>query len=129
MNRQKQFNNVYMNIAQEVSSLSRCTRSKVGVVIIKDKNIVSYGYNGTPAGFDNTCEIDNKTLETVLHAEANAIIKAGKLAFGADLYTTMSPCLECCKLIKQAGISKVYYKEEYRDKKGLTLLKINNEQI
>lgn len=128
--RKKQFKIVYINIAKEFSSLSRCKRAKVGAIIVKDKNIISYGYNGTPCGFDNDCEDKNgNTKPEVIHAETNAILKAGKKALGADLYVTLSPCIECCKLIKQSGIKKVYYLNNYRDLTGLKKLKIQYEQI
>ena len=118
-----------MNLAKEISKLSRCNRAKVGALIVKDKNIISYGYNGTPAGFCNDCENDLGTLGEVIHAECNAILKAGVNAFGSDLYITLSPCFDCCKLIKQAGIKKVYFNDVYRDTSGLTKLKIQYEKL
>lgn len=128
--RKKQFNITYINIAKEVSKLSRCKRAKVGAVIVKDKNIISYGYNGTPCGFCNICEDKNgNTKNEVIHAEANAIIKAGINSFNAEIYLTLSPCVDCCKLIKQAGIKKVYFAEYYRDVSGLKKLKIKYEKI
>jgi dCMP deaminase len=128
--RKKQFNLVYLNIAKEVAKLSRCGRAKVGAVIVKDKNIISYGYNGTPCGFCNNCEDkDGNTKNEVIHAEANAILKAGINAVGADLYLTLSPCIDCCKLIKQSGIKKVYFIKTYRDISGLKKLKIKHEHI
>lgn len=120
---------VFINIAKEISRFSRCTRAKVGAVIIQGRNIVGYGYNGTPAGFCNECEQNGITLPEVIHAELNAILKAGSLCEGADLYVTLSPCVECCKLIKQSGIKKVYYSEIYRDTSGMDKLKLNHEQI
>lgn len=129
MDRILEFNYVYMQIAKEVAKLSRCERAKVGALIVKDKNIISYGFNGTPSGFCNDCEKDNVTLQEVIHAECNAILKAGKEANGSSLYITMSPCFECCKLIKQAGIRKVYFAEKYRDLTGLEKLKIEYEII
>jgi dCMP deaminase len=127
--RKQQFKEVYLNIAKEVGTLSRCIRAKVGAVIVKDGNIVAYGYNGTPSGFSNVCEEDNVTLPEVIHAECNAILKAGRDAKGADLYLTLSPCVECCKLIKQAGIKTVYFRELYRNTEGLDKLKINYVHI
>jgi dCMP deaminase len=128
--RKKQFNIIYINIAKEIAKLSRCKRAKVGAVIVKDKNIISYGYNGTPCGFCNKCEDKNgNTKNEVIHAEANAIIKAGTNAFGADIYLTLSPCIDCCKLIKQSGIKKVYFLKEYRDLTGLKKFKIYYEKI
>jgi dCMP deaminase len=128
--RKKQFDITFINISKQVSLLSRCKRAKVGAVIVKDENIISFGYNGTPCGFCNTCEDKNgDTKKEVIHAEANAILKAGKEAFNADLYLTLSPCVECCKLIKQSGIKKVYFLNNYRDLTGLKKLKIDYEQI
>jgi dCMP deaminase len=129
MTREEQFNSVYMGIAYVISTLSRCERAKVGAVIVNNGNIVSFGFNGTPSGFCNTCEENDVTLPEVIHAECNAILKAGSLAKGADLYLTLSPCVECCKLIKQVGIKKVYFNKLYRDVSGLTKLKIDYEQI
>jgi dCMP deaminase len=127
--REQQFKEVYLNIAKEVGTLSRCIRAKVGAVIVKDGNIVAYGYNGTPSGFSNVCEEDNVTLPEVIHAECNAILKAGRDAKDADLYLTLSPCVECCKLIKQAGIKTVYFRQMYRNTEGLDKLKINYVHI
>jgi len=115
---------VYLNIAVEISQLSYCKRSKVGALIIKDRNIISYGYNGTPTGFCNDCEENGITKPEVLHAESNAILKAGVQANGAHLFQTLSPCFNCCKLIKQSGISHVYFLEKYRDLSGLETFKI-----
>jgi len=128
--RRKQFNITFANIAKQVALLSRCKRAKVGAIIVKDRNIISFGYNGTPCGFCNTCEDENgETKNEVIHAEANAILKAGKHAEGSDIYLTLSPCIECCKLIKQSGINKVYFLNEYRDLSGLKKLKIKYERI
>ncbi len=115
---------------------SYCNRRKVGALLVKDKMIISDGYNGTPSGFENECEDeDNKTKSYVLHAEANAITKvakSGNSSLGATLYVTSSPCLECSKLIIQAGISRVVFTENYRLEDGINLLKranIDVEQI
>ena len=116
---------VYMQNAYQFAELSYAERRKVGCVIVKDKQVISFGYNGTPHGFENTCEIDNTTKPEVLHAESNAIMKVAKSTMscdGAELYTTTCPCFGCAKLIIQAGISKVYYTETYRDMSGITLL-------
>jgi dCMP deaminase len=128
-NRKQQLNNIYMSIAFEISKMSRCNRAKVGALLVKNNNIISYGFNGTPAGFCNKCEENNLTKKEVIHAEVNAILKAGTKSIGSDLYLTLSPCIDCCKLIKQAGISKVYIKEYYRDISGLNQLKIDYEQL
>jgi dCMP deaminase len=127
--RTKLYHRVYMKIAIEISNLSRCNRAKVGALIVNNKNIISYGYNGTPSGFCNDCEENNITKDEVIHAETNAILKAGKNAYDSTLYLTLSPCLECCKLIKQSGIKKVYYLNEYRDLNGLEKLKIDYERL
>jgi dCMP deaminase len=106
---------------------SYCKRRKVGALIVKDKMIISDGYNGTPSGFENICEDEEgKTKAYVLHAEANAITKVAKSnnsSEGATLYVTTSPCMECSKLIIQAGIKRVVFKELYRITDGLDLLK------
>lgn len=106
---------------------SYCSRRKVGAILVKDRMIISDGYNGTPAGFENVCEDENGvTKPYVLHAEANAITKVAKSnnsSEGATLYVTASPCMECAKLIIQAGISRVVYSEEYRITDGLDLLR------
>ena len=99
---------------------SYCKRRQVGALVVKDKMIISDGYNGTPSGFENVCEDDNNvTKPYVLHAEANAITKLD----GSTLYVTASPCIECAKLIIQAGIKRVVYGEKYRLEDGINLLK------
>ena len=120
----------YLRMAKIWSENSHAIRNKVGCIIVKDRRIISDGYNGTPTGFDNCCEVKSLdgTLHTkpeVLHAEANAITKLAKStnsSEGATLYVTCSPCFDCAKLIIQAGIKQVYYLEEYRDTNGLDLL-------
>lgn len=147
---------VFINIAKETSTLSHCVRSKVGAVLVKDGNIVSFAYNGTPSGMDNCCEdkiyiasdvggwIDIDTIDETyphtddigryklgtkqhtIHAEMGAILKAAKSGYavsGSTLYLTLSPCIECSKLILQSGIKKVVYLENYRDTKGIEFLK------
>jgi len=130
----KQINGIYMNIAHEISKMSKAVRSQVGAIIVKNRNIISYGFNGTPHGFDNCCEHKEtfKSLPEVLHAESNAITKAAKSGFstdGADIYVTMSPCFECAKLIIQSGIKNVYYNYAYTDTSGLDLLKKTNINV
>lgn len=114
-------------MAQVWAKNSYCKRRQVGALIVKDKMIISDGYNGTPSGFENVCEDeDGLTKPYVLHAEANAITKvakSGNSSDGATLYVTASPCLECSKLIIQAGIKRVVYHDEYRDSAGLDLLR------
>jgi dCMP deaminase len=156
----------YMQVAYQFAKLSYAERRKVGCVIVKDKQIISFGYNGMPHGFDNQCEeIETKyydnpdvaavledlgwmmpndnsctcyrhvTKKEVLHAESNAILKVAKSTMnceGAELYTTTCPCFDCAKLIIQAGISKVYYCEDYRDMSGVKLIEragIEIEQV
>jgi len=117
---------VFINIAKETSTLSHCVRSKVGAVLVKDGNIISFGYNGTPSGMDNACEKDDVTLAHVIHAECNAILKAAKTGNSVDsstLYLTLSPCLDCSKLILQSGIKRVVYLNEYRNTEGINFLK------
>lgn len=120
------YDEMYMSIAEIISKRSTAIKKKVGAVIVKDNSIISYGYNGTPSGFSNICEDENgKTKLEVLHAESNAISKVSKSTFSSDkatLYVTMSPCIECSKLIIQSGIVKVIFKEFYKDISGLELL-------
>ncbi|WP_319482856.1 dCMP deaminase family protein [uncultured Draconibacterium sp.] len=117
----------YLKMAGIWAQNSYCKRRQVGALIVKDKMIISDGYNGTPAGFENICEDeDNKTKPYVLHAEANAITKvakSGNSSDGATLYVTSSPCIECSKLIIQAGIKRVVFTESYRLEEGINLLK------
>jgi dCMP deaminase len=112
---------------------SYCKRKKIGALIVKEKMIISDGYNGTPAGFENICEDETgKTKPYVLHAEANALTKVAKSnnsSENATLYITASPCLECSKLIIQSGIKRVVFSEKYRNKDGLELLKRANIEI
>lgn len=127
------FDKAYLKMAQEWAKLSYCKRKQVGALIVKDRTIISDGYNGTPSGFENCCEdADGKTHWYVLHAEANAILKlAGSTqsAKGATLYLTLSPCKECSKLILQAGISKLVYINAYSDDHGISFLKNHNIEI
>ena len=117
--KQKQFDLSYLKMAQVWSENSYCVRRKVGALIVKDKMIISDGYNGTPAGFENVCENElGQTKSYVLHAEANAITKVAKSnnsSDGATLYVTDAPCMECSKLIIQAGIKRVVYSKDYRN--------------
>ncbi len=120
----------YLAMARIWSQNSYCKRRQVGALMVKDQMIISDGYNGTPSGFENNCEDEsNHTYPYVLHAEANAITKVAKSAnssIGATLYVTASPCLECAKLIIQAGITRVVYSEDYRSSEGIELLKRAN---
>ena len=123
-------NKIYMQMAYQIAKLSYAERRKVGCVIVKDEQIISVGYNGTPHGFENCCEhhSDNGDIVTkreVLHAESNAIAKLAKStisSIGTSLYTTTMPCFDCSKLIIQAGVKEVYYCEDYRDSSGPELL-------
>ena len=124
--KQKRYDKAYMKMAQTWGELSHCKRKKVGALIVKDRMIISDGYNGTPSGFENECEDENHyTKWYVLHAEANAILKVAASAQsceGATLYITLSPCRECSKLIHQAGIKRVVYSVKYKDRSGLDFL-------
>jgi dCMP deaminase len=124
--KQRQLDNRYLRMAHIWSENSYCKRRKVGALVVKDKTIISDGYNGTPSGFENVCEDENNvTKPYVLHAEANAITKLARSTNsgeGATLYVTASPCIECAKLIIQAGIKRVVYGEKYRLDDGLRLL-------
>ena len=125
--KQKKYDIAYLKMAMEWAKLSYCKRRQVGALIVKDRMIISDGYNGTPTGFENVCEDDdNYTKWYVLHAEANAIMKVAastQSSQGATLYITLSPCKECSKLIFQSGIKRVVYYEEYKDNEGLKFLK------
>ncbi|MBO4466632.1 MAG: dCMP deaminase family protein [Bacteroidales bacterium] len=121
------FDHSYLQMAEVWAQNSYCKRRKVGALIVKDKMIISDGYNGTPSGFENICEDENGvTKPYVLHAEANAITKvakSGNSSAGATLYVTASPCMECSKLIIQSGITRVVYRDAYRLMDGIELLK------
>ena len=125
--KQHKYDTAYIKMAQEWAKLSHCERRKVGALIVKDRMIISDGFNGTPTGFENFCEDEeNYTKWYVLHAEANAILKVAsstQSCKGATLYITLSPCKECSKLIHQAGIKRVVYANAYKDNTGLQFLK------
>jgi dCMP deaminase len=142
------FISLYFDIAERVSQLSYAKRLKVGAIIVKDDRILSYGYNGTPSGFDNVCElhipeqidIDARTVieahtitkPEVIHAEMNAIAKVARhndSCQAATIFITHSPCVECAKLILQSGINKVYYKNDYRSTAGIDLLRKSHFSI
>ena len=124
--KQLRYDKAYLRIAAEWGQLSHCKRKQVGALIVKDRMIISDGYNGTPTGFENPCEDEEGyTKWYVLHAEANAILKVAsstQSCKGATLYITLSPCKECSKLIHQAGIVRVVYSKAYRDDSGLQFL-------
>ena len=121
------YDKAYLRLATSWAMLSYCQRKKVGAIIVKDSVIISDGYNGTPAGFDNSCE--NESGEThwyVLHAEANAILKLARSTnngIGSTLYLTLSPCKDCSKLILQSGIKRVVFMNRYKDETGVQFLK------
>ena len=134
----------YMDVAYRFAELSHARRLHVGAIVVKDDRIISIGYNGMPAGWDNDCEdkiwtqdgdYGLKTKAEVLHAESNAIAKLAKSndsGLGADLFVTHAPCLDCAKLVYQSGISRVYYSEDYRDDSGIVFLqksKISVEKL
>ena len=138
MNEKKQlkYDKAYLRIAQEWSKLSHCKRKQVGALIVKDRMIISDGYNGTPSGFENYCEDDEGyTKWYVLHAEANAILKVAgstQSCRDATLYITMSPCKECSKLIHQSGIKRLVFHIDYKDNSGIEFLRkagVEIEQI
>ena len=125
-NKQLKYDKAYLRIAEEWGKLSYCKRKQVGAIIVKDRMIISDGFNGTPTGFDNCCEDENNiTKWEVLHAEANAILKVAsstQSCKNATLYITLSPCIHCSKLIHQAGIKRVVYANAYKDNAGLNFL-------
>jgi dCMP deaminase len=124
--KQRQFDKSYLDMAEVWSKNSYCKRRQVGALLVKERMIISDGYNGTPVGFDNVCEDEEgKTFPYVLHAEANAITKvakSGNSSIGATMYVTTSPCLECAKLIIQAGITRLVYRNKYHRTDGVDLL-------
>ena len=142
------FQKLYNNIAHEVAKMSHARRLQVGAVIVKDDRVISMGYNGMPAGWDNNCESEETefnlvtktrtgtgkltTRPEVLHAESNAIAKLAKSndsGDGADIFVTHAPCMECSKLIFQSGISRVYYSADYRDDSGIKFLKQSGVEV
>ena len=131
------FQKLYNNIAHEVAKMSHARRLQVGAVIVKDDRVISMGYNGMPAGWENNCESTQeggtlKTKPEVLHAESNAIAKLAKSndsGLDAELFVTHAPCMECSKLIFQSGISRVYYSSDYRDDSGIKFLKQSGVEV
>ena len=124
--KQLKYDKAYLKMAREWGKLSHCKRKQVGALIVKERMIISDGFNGTPSGFDNCCEDEEgKTKWEVLHAEANAILKVANSTNsceGATLYLTLSPCKECSKLVHQAGIKRLVYNQGYKDNSGLQFL-------
>lgn len=133
LEKQERYDRAYLRMAHTWAELSHCSRKKVGAIIVKDGMIISDGYNGTPAGFDNCCEDDNGETEWyVLHAEANAILKVAKSAnncVGATLYLTLSPCKDCSKLVLQAGITRLVFAKIYKDTTGVDFLRSAGVEI
>lgn len=133
--KQKRYNKLYMDLAERIAKMSYAKRLQVGSVLVKNDSIISYGWNGTPSGFDNLCEeiieyhedggVVTITKSEVLHSEMNCLAKVARStnsAEGADMFITHSPCMECAKLIYQAGIKSIYYRTIYRDDTGLKFL-------
>ena len=133
IDKQKRYDTAYMRMAFEWAKLSHCERKQVGALIVKDRMIISDGYNGTPTGFDNCCEDEEGlTKWMVLHAEANAILKVAastQSCQDATLYVTLSPCRECSKLILQSGIKRVVYAVTYKDVSGIEFLKQSGVEV
>tara|TARA_B100001142_G_scaffold309794_1_gene342610 strand:+ start:1705 stop:2136 length:432 start_codon:yes stop_codon:yes gene_type:complete len=125
--KQEKYDRAYLKMALEWAKLSHCKRKQVGALITKNRMIISDGYNGTPSGFENSCEDENgKTKWYVLHAEANAILKTARSTHncnGATLYLTMSPCKDCSKLVHQSGITRLVYLNRYSDTSGVDFLR------
>jgi len=133
MDKQQRYDELYLDIATRISEMSHDTDHKVGTVIVKDNNILAFGFNGMPTGMPNECKHANGgTLPEVIHAEANAICKLAKStgsSEGATLYSTLSPCVECAKLIMQSGINRILFRETFKDEAGILLLLNNNKEV
>ena len=132
LSKQQKLDLRYLRMARIWAENSYCKRRQVGALVVKDKMIISDGYNGTPSGFENVCEENNVTKPYVLHAEANAITKLARSSNnseGSTLYVTASPCIECSKLIIQSGIKRVVYAEKYRLTDGIDLLERAGVQV
>jgi len=129
----RNFDDMYMETAHVVAKQSRAQRAQVGALLVRDNNILAYGYNGTPSGFDNNCEDENYvTKREVLHAESNALMKIARstqTSEGATLYVTLSPCFECAKLIVQSGVKRVVFGQQYRDTSSITFLEKANIEV
>lgn len=132
MLKQLKYDSLYMNIANSFAEMSFAERKKVGAIAVKNGNIIGHGWNGMPSGWTNECEIDNVTKPQVLHAEMNLISKLAKgteSSEGATVYVTLSPCIECAKLMLQAGIKRVVYQEKYRDDTGIKFLSLSGVEV
>ena len=133
MDKQQRYDELYLDIAKRIGEMSHDTEHKVGAVIVKDNNILAFGFNGMPSGMPNECKHANgSTLPEVIHAEANAICKLARSvgnAESATLYCTLSPCMECARLIMQSGITRIIFSETYKDEAGILLLHNNNKEV
>lgn len=131
--KQARYDRAYLRMATEWARLSHCKRKQVGALIVRDGQIIADGYNGTPSGFDNCCEDEHDhTHWYVLHAEANAIMKVARStnsAIGATLYLTLSPCRDCSKLIHQAGIRRLVFRDRYKDCEGIDFLELAGVEV
>lgn len=139
---QKKWIDAYLDMAERFAELSHAKRLRVGAIVVKDNRVISIGYNGTPAGWDNVCEevvethedggVVTKTKDEVIHAEANAISKLardGEAGLGSSMFLTHAPCVQCAKMIYGAGINTVYYRNSYRDEAGIDFLKKCNLEV
>ncbi len=132
MTEMKTWDRTYLNIAKEISQQSFAQRRKVGCILVKEGSIIAFGYNGMPSGWDNNCEIGDKTRPEVLHAETNALTKLTRSTMsssGSTMYVTLSPCIDCAKLIVQSDISRVVFDEQYRDTSGIEFLIKSNIKV
>jgi len=138
--KEKRYNDLYMDLAERISKMSHAKRLQVGCVLVKNDNILSYGWNGMPAGWDNNCEDilssgETKTKPEVLHSEANCLMKVAKTTNSSEdatLFVTHAPCIDCAKIIHQAGIKEVFYRNNYRSEDGIKFLSrcnINVEKV
>jgi dCMP deaminase len=126
MAKQLELDHTFLEMAYVFANLSKAKRRKVGCIIVKDGQVISNGFNGTPSGFNNRCEVNDVTKPEVLHAESNALMKIARStnsSIGSTMYLTCSPCFECAKLIIQSGIIRLVYKEDYRKEDGIDLLR------
>lgn len=129
MAKQLELDHTFLEMAYVFANLSKAKRRKVGCIIVKDGQVISNGFNGTPSGFNNRCEVNDVTKPEVLHAESNALMKIARStnsSIGSTMYLTCSPCFECAKLIIQSGIIRLVYKEDYRKEDGIDLLRLTD---
>jgi dCMP deaminase len=129
MAKQLELDHTFLEMAYVFANLSKAKRRKVGCIIVKDGQVISNGFNGTPSGFNNRCEVNDVTKLEVLHAESNALMKIARStnsSIGSTMYLTCSPCFECAKLIIQSGITRLVYKEDYRKEDGIDLLRLTD---